>query len=119
MTEPKKRGRPSKADIAARGQVPHINGDTSREPEDVIALVLPVVETPLVADALDRAQAYAMKVWAGQSDSIDRNERIARIERALAGQGLPHDAIQYPGTEDDEEWTEEDMQPVALRIKRA
>jgi hypothetical protein len=122
MTEPKRRGRPTNAEREAKAALLQghvVNGDTSREPEDVIALVLPAVDTPPVVNTSDRAQAYAMKVWAGQSDSIDRNERIARIERALAGQGLPHHAIQYPGSEDDEDWTEEDMQPVALRIKRA
>jgi hypothetical protein len=99
MSEPKKRGRPSKADIAARnacpecgrteghyddcpagitGTVPHINGDTSRE------------------DLSERAQAHALRVWAGQSRDVKRAERIARIKRALADQKLPTDGICYP-----------------------
>jgi hypothetical protein len=136
----KKRGRPSKADIAAReaAQAPVMNGDTSREPEDVIeeqsseqalkaapaesvrldpnaagitfdagdprvppvyveektpAGVIVITKTP----DLDRAQAYAMRVWSGQTAEMKRAERIRRCEAALQGQGLPTEGVKYPG----------------------
>jgi hypothetical protein len=127
--QPKKRGRPSKADIAARtcqdcgrldghyddcprgiGVGPHINSDTSREPEDVIESAAHIAE---------RAQAYAMRVWAGQARDVKRAEKIARVQRALQGQNLPTDGIRYPGdADDDEEWSDADSQPVTWR-KRA
>jgi hypothetical protein len=112
MSEPKKRGRPTNAQREAKaallrvGTVPVMNGDTSREPEDVI-------EAQTLQS--ERAQAYALKVWAGQSHELKRAERIARVERALQGQSLPTDGIRYPGSDDDEEWDEADMQPVTWR----
>lgn len=110
MNEPKKRGRPSKADIAAReaqqpGQVPHINGDAEYVPD----------EKPS-DDSADRAQALAMRVWAGQSDHLLRSERIERIERALTSQGLPTDGVKYPG-ESADDWTAEDEQPISWKVK--
>lgn len=142
MTEqPKKRGRPSKADIAARQPV--MNGDTSRASEEVIEAVRDTFDRsrqleceaqafpPLTAQDPEvarimttaikhpgvdpRAQAYAIRVWNGQAADLKRAERIARCERALAGQNLPTDGIRYPGSDDDEEWDEADMQPVTWR----
>jgi hypothetical protein len=136
MSEPKKRGRPSKADIAAReaAQGHTVNGDTGREPEDVIeqravigrfeaaggetyvADAFAFVPAPAPElEALDRAQAYALRVWNGQAHDLKRADRIARVERALHGQNLPTDGIRYPGSDDDEEWDEADMQPVTWR----
>lgn len=103
MNEPKKRGRPSKAEIAAREAQP------KEEP----------MQTPVLlksTEERDRAQAYALKVWAGQSESLGRGERVRRIKAALEGQGLSFDGVRLPGDAvDEEEWTEEDEKPVTWK----
>jgi hypothetical protein len=86
MNEPKRRGRPPgdkhleamKAAVRSL-TVPHINGDTSREPEDVLP-----------------AKAYAQRVWSGQSTDLPRNERLRRVERALQGQGMSMEGVTLP-----------------------
>jgi hypothetical protein len=53
----------------------------------------------------EKAQEYAMRVWSGQSVSLGRADRVARIKRALDGQGLPFDGVRLPGaanTDDDD-----------------
>jgi hypothetical protein len=102
MNEPKKRGRPTNAEIAARdaakqlpNSVPAINGDTSGQLERVEDER--ATEAPPASDLRERAQAYAMRVWSGQSVNVGRAERIARCERALIDQGLPADGVSYPG----------------------
>lgn len=88
-------------------QVPQINGDTAREPEEVI-------EERRPDDTAERAQAYAMRVWSGQSDSVGRSERVRRIKAALEGQNLPFDGVRLPGDlMDADEWTDEDAAPVS------
>lgn len=80
MNEPKRRGRPPKALI---------------EGADVAA---PEVEEPqptVPADASE-AQAYALRVWHGQSVSLPRNERTARVKRALEGQGMSFEGVTLP-----------------------
>lgn len=103
MNESKKRGRPSKAEIAAREAATHHNGDESREPEDVLPMKGVVVvkdEMPTPAHWIPRdvkiAQAYAERVWAGQSDSVPRNERLRRVAKALEGQGLSMEGVILP-----------------------
>jgi hypothetical protein len=116
MTEPKRRGRPPKAKPCADcGQAvghyddcpvgitgPTHNGDTSREPEDLIELpVREMLDVESDIDTFDRApystsQAYAMRVWSGQSVSAERSWRIQRVKDALAGQGLPFDGVVLP-----------------------
>lgn len=125
MNEPKKRGRPGKADVVAReakpegGDVTH-NGDTSGQLERV------QVESAQASNSLTsmsigesvfaiRAQAYAMMVWAGQSADLGRAERIARCERALTAQNLPTEDVKYPGAQDAEDWTDDDEKPVTWR----
>jgi hypothetical protein len=142
MSETKKRGRPSRAEIEAReaakqvpGSGPTVNGDTAGQLERVederagwmtteLKVDGPViVETvhlnPEQFTAQQSAQAYAMRVWSGQSVSLNRTERIKRATAAVAGQNLPIDALKFPGGADDEEWTEEDEQPVTWRKARA
>lgn len=75
MNEPKRRGRPPKAVTE-----PVINGDRSREPEDV-----------LPANAA--AQAYAQRMWDGQSESLSRHERLGRIAAALEAQGMSMEGV--------------------------
>jgi len=82
VNEPKRRGRPPKV-----ATVPHVNGATTREPEDVI---------PAKDDGefvRRQAQAYARRVWDGQSVSAERAWRIDRVRAALEGQGLPFDGV--------------------------
>jgi hypothetical protein len=78
MNEPKRRGRPPKARI---------------EGADVIDL--PVVEQP-AANLSTMAQAYALRVWSGQSPNVPRNERIRRVMAALNGQNLPTEGVELP-----------------------
>lgn len=49
----------------------------------------------LAADATP-AQAYAMRVWGGQSVDVPRHERIERCMNALRGQNLSTDGIVFP-----------------------
>jgi hypothetical protein len=42
------------------------------------------------------AQAYADRVWAGQSESADRPWRLSRVKEALEGQGLSMDGVELP-----------------------
>jgi hypothetical protein len=67
-------------------------------------------------DAKERAHAYAMRIWSGQSSSLKRSERIARCEAALQGQNLPTEGVKYP-SESGDDWTEEDYEPVSWRVK--
>ena len=117
MNEPKKRGRPSKAEIATR----------IRDNADPAIIALPVVDTPngfVVAPQtqaeqelkdvlvesmrldpppdLERAQTYALRIWAGQTAEMKRDERIRRCEAALQGQSLPTEGVRYPGGESSE-----------------
>lgn len=38
----------------------------------------------------------AARVWAGQSESLPRHERVRRIERALAAQGYDVSGLELP-----------------------
>jgi hypothetical protein len=80
MNEPKRRGRPPKV---TPGTVPVINGHGAVVPG---------------ADALVTtfAQAYANRVWSGQSITADRPWRIARVMEALEGQNLPTEGVVLP-----------------------
>jgi hypothetical protein len=71
MNEPKRRGRPPKV------TEPVINGDTEHKPFDV-----------------REAQSYANRVWKGQSISVPRKERLARVEAALKGQGMSMEGVE-------------------------
>ena len=43
-----------------------------------------------------KAQAYAMRVWDGQSVDVPPAERKERVFNALRGQNLPTDGIVFP-----------------------
>jgi hypothetical protein len=119
MNEPKKRGRPTRAEQAAKAALAEsMRLDPPPASEDVLEprpMVSAVVLSAAVDEARERAQAYAMRVWSGQSEGLGRAERIARCERALQGQNLPTEGVKYPGGTDDDEWTAEDAQPVTWR----
>jgi hypothetical protein len=44
----------------------------------------------------DAAQAYAMRVWGGQSVDVPPAERKERVMAALRGQNMPTDGITFP-----------------------
>jgi hypothetical protein len=58
-----------------------------RKPK-VAAVEMPAESSP--------AQAYAMRVWSGQSPDVPRAERMERALNALRGQNLPTDGIDFP-----------------------
>jgi hypothetical protein len=80
-TEPKRRGRPPKA----------------KNPEDLTDVVQAVSASLPGKDGVSPAQAYALRVWNGQSrDTLPRNERIARVRKALEGQGMSMEGVELP-----------------------
>jgi hypothetical protein len=82
MNEPKRRGRPPKAKPEVTEPV--INGDESRQPEEVL---------PVKSFEQRQAQAYARRVWEGQSPDLSRHERLGRVAEALKGQGMSMDGV--------------------------
>jgi hypothetical protein len=44
--------------------------------------------------AASRSQAYAERVWNGQSPDVPRAERLERVKRALDGQGLSMEGVE-------------------------
>lgn len=113
MNEPKKRGRPSKAEVAARAASnAQVEGGDAVQPSistDAVvegglagerAPTLPegwveAIHCPLGAE-VSPAQGYAMRVWYGQSPSEDRAWRISRVREALEGQGLSMEGVELP-----------------------
>jgi len=89
--------------------------------EQTGAAPAPVTESIIGADVRKQeAQAYAMRVWGGQSESLKRSERIARVMRALEGQSYSTDGIKLPGEGvDDDDWTAEDEAPVVVSFRRS
>lgn len=47
-------------------------------------------------EAVSPSQAYAMRVWAGQSVDVPPAERKERVFNALRGQNLPTDGVVFP-----------------------
>lgn len=78
MNEPKRRGRPPKATVEALK-------DAMRA--DVAAAV---------DESIADAQAYARRVWAGQTPDLPRNERLKRVAKALEGQGMSMEGVELP-----------------------
>lgn len=99
MTE-KRRGRPPKL-IALPVACPEC-GRVEGHYDDC-SLGLGVAAPSMLAGAKDqaayeavKAQAYANRVWSGQSPDVKRAERIERVKRALAGQNLPFEGVVLP-----------------------
>jgi hypothetical protein len=98
MTEPKKRGPKPKCKECGRkegdGHYDDCPVGLGVAPDVVIevktASGVVTVEFP---DAVERAQAYAERVWNGQSDTVIRQERLERVKRALEGQGLSMEGV--------------------------
>lgn len=54
------------------------------------------VEAPAIAESAitpidDAAQAYALRIWGGQSADVPVHERVERVVNGLRGQGLSID----------------------------
>lgn len=96
MNEPKRRGRPTNAERDARNATVE-GADVDAQLSAAVAAV--PVTTPVIEAARERsfAQAYANRVWAGQSESADRPWRVSRVKEALEGQGLSMDGVELPG----------------------
>lgn len=107
MNEQKRRGRPPKTEQPSRLEetVAAFTDATGIVKPASTPLILAVMdghalmsETGAVADAqwteVSRAQAYALRVWSGQTDTIPRNERVRRVNAALAGQGFTDEQIE-------------------------
>ena len=59
------------------------------------AKVAAVTDSSIITEN-DFAQAYAMRVWSGQSIDVPRAERIERCMNALRVQNLSTDGIVFP-----------------------
>lgn len=101
MNEPKKRGRPAKAKPCAEcGQEQGHYDDCSvglgatAAAFGAATVIVDPAPTPLME--LAKAQAYAMRVWNGQSITAPRPWRIERVKAALEGQGLSFDGVVLP-----------------------
>ncbi len=93
MNEPKKRGRPAK----------------------VAAILQPQQKEPMDDN---KAQAYAIRVWNGQTPSLGRGERVRRVKAAVEAQGLSFDGVKLPGSDesvDRDPWSPEDFAAVTWR----
>jgi hypothetical protein len=87
MNEPKRRGRPPKAKTEWETTVLEAKGPVLEEAK------FPNPEQPSEF-ARRQAQAYANRVWKGQSVSEPRAWRLARVEEALKGQGLSMEGVE-------------------------
>ena len=67
-------------------QVHRVKGKPGPKPKAAVAA--PAVESA--------SQAYAMRVWEGQSVDVPPAERKERVFNALRGQNLPTDGIVFP-----------------------
>ena len=108
MNEPKRRGRPPKdkgeqwladrmaAGLAADAGITFDAGDDRIPPvfveERTPAGVIVITETPQP----ERAQAYALRIWAKQSISLSHHECLGRIAAALEAQGLSMEGVVLP-----------------------
>lgn len=89
MNEPKRRGRPPKARIEGV--------DVSPEVALVQAEMRAGVELMAIGStSINPAQIYADRVWAGQSESVERGARLHRVKMALEAQGLSMEGVVLP-----------------------
>lgn len=80
MNEPKKRGRPAK--VVESFDPDHLPERVEFAPVDVDEF------------ARRQAQAYARRIWAGQSQDLSRHERLGRIADALKAQGMSMEGVE-------------------------
>jgi hypothetical protein len=97
MTEPKKRGRPPKAkpEMNARVEGGSVGcaecGQAVGHYDDCPKGLGVVAKEPV---DMSPAQAYARRVWDGQSPEVHREERLRRVKLALDGQGLSMEGVE-------------------------
>jgi hypothetical protein len=57
-------------------------------------------EAPAQVETVDSPmQAYAMRIWEGQSVSLSRGERVARVKAALIEQAFDITDLQLPASD--------------------
>lgn len=77
-----------------RKSVPALEGaEVGVQYDDEVAVPHPVN----VARIHNPSQAYANRVWFGQSVDVPVHERLERVRNALNGQNLPHDGVILDG----------------------
>lgn len=88
MSEPKKRGRPSNAEKAAKlATFPSAVAQGVRlDPNEPVQCYRDPFDVKL-------SQAYAERVWSKQSRDLSRHERLGRVREALEAQGLSMEGV--------------------------
>jgi hypothetical protein len=96
MNEPKRRGRPPK--LLAPPVVEQRFSTFPAVLADGALLVDPSEAVQVHVDPFTTrlAQAYANRVWSGQSPDAPRAWRIERVRLALEGQNLPFEGVVLP-----------------------
>lgn len=56
----------------------------------------PIPASESFAAACNAAQAYAMRIWSGQSQDVPRAERVRRVAAGLEGQNMSMDGVELP-----------------------
>ena len=87
MNEPKRRGRPPKLSTFQGAE-----GTRQIEPGEVVQFYRDPMD-------VSEAQAYALRVWAGQSVNVPYGERRWRVQKALEAQGMTMDGVVLPEAE--------------------
>jgi hypothetical protein len=107
MTEPKRRGRPPKAKLLQPTEPNAVEGcaecgqaeghyDDCGTGLGASAGVASIKEEMRAGIEIAMAQAYALRVWHGQSADVTRAEKIRRVKLALDGQNLPFEGVELP-----------------------
>lgn len=92
MNEPKRRGRPPKV-AAIEQAICDECGEVGRHADDC-PVGMGVPAAPAVDEfARRQAQAYANRIWAGQSASLNRAERLRRVTAAIEAQGMSMEGV--------------------------
>jgi hypothetical protein len=89
MNEPKRRGRPPKVAAIEQAGCPDCGQVVGHADDCPVGLGVPAVDE----FARRQAQAYANRIWAGQSVSLPRAERLRRVKSALEGQGMSMEGV--------------------------
>jgi hypothetical protein len=86
MNEPKRRGRPPRTTEIERVESAEFSIDGGK-----------IHITPMyITEPVSAAQVYADRMWAKQSVSLSRHERVGRIAAALEAQGLSMEGVVLP-----------------------
>lgn len=86
MNEQKRRGRPPKAKLPYEAD--HITEAQAAGAVDTLS------------EASSEAQAYALRIWTGQSPDLSRHERLGRVAVALEAQGMSMEGVSLPDAPD-------------------